>query len=109
MGLAVAPTLQVDISGTPQTYVIDPSLFNDPVTLATWKGVQGDPNATLTPSSADIFYYWGKHHRSHLQPDQHRARHLPQHAQAAIGGLRRSAAVHELHDQARWLAVVRAD
>jgi hypothetical protein len=55
----VAPTLQVDISGSPQTYVIDPSLFNEPVPLLTWKGIQGDPAATLTPSSADIFYYWG--------------------------------------------------
>ena len=52
----VAPTLQVDINGTPETYVIDPSLFNEPVTLATWKGLQGDPSASLTPSSADIFY-----------------------------------------------------
>lgn len=57
-GWHVAPTLQVDIGGSPQTYVIDPSLFNEPVPLATWKGVQGDPGATLTPSSADIFYYW---------------------------------------------------
>jgi hypothetical protein len=58
-GWLVAPTLQVVINGSPQTYVIDPSLFDDPVPLATWKGVQGDPNATLTPSSANIFYYWG--------------------------------------------------
>jgi hypothetical protein len=57
-GWHVAPTLQVDISGSPQTYVIDPSLFNEPVPLATWKSVQGDPNATLTPSTADIYYYW---------------------------------------------------
>jgi hypothetical protein len=28
--------------------VIDPSLFTKPVSLATWKGVQGDPAATLT-------------------------------------------------------------
>ena len=58
-GWHVAPTLQVDINGSPQTYVIDPSLFNEPVPRATWKSVQGDPSATLTPSSADIFYYWG--------------------------------------------------
>lgn len=25
---------------------------------ATWKGVQGDPNATLTPSDASIFHLW---------------------------------------------------
>jgi glutaminase-like protein len=58
-GWHVAPTLVVDVNGTPATYVIDPSLFNAPVPLATWKGVQGDPSATLTPSGADIFYLWG--------------------------------------------------
>jgi hypothetical protein len=39
--------------------VIDPSLFTTPVTQATWKGAQGDPNASLTPSAASIFYLWG--------------------------------------------------
>jgi Glutaminase len=58
-GWHVAPTLQVDINGSPQTYVIDPSLFNEPVPQATWKSIQGDPSASLTPSSADIFYLWG--------------------------------------------------
>lgn len=58
-GWHVAPTLQVDIGGSPQTYVIDPSLFDEPVSQATWKSVQGDPNATLTPSGADIFYLFG--------------------------------------------------
>jgi hypothetical protein len=57
-GWHVAPTVEVDISGTPQTYVIDPSLFDEPVPLATWKGIQGDPNATLTPSDASIYYLW---------------------------------------------------
>jgi hypothetical protein len=52
----VAPTLQVLINGWPQTYVIDPSLFNEPVPLATWKGIQGDPSASLTPTGAD--QYW---------------------------------------------------
>jgi Glutaminase len=56
-GWHVAPTLLVDIGGSPETYVIDPSLFNEPVPLATWKSVQGDPNATLIPSSADVFHY----------------------------------------------------
>jgi hypothetical protein len=58
-GWHVAPTLQVDVNGTPQTYVIDPSLFTQPVPLSTWKGVQGDASATLTPSGAAIFYLWG--------------------------------------------------
>jgi hypothetical protein len=55
----VAPTLQVVINGSLQDYVIDPSLFDEPVPLATWKGLQGDPSATLTPTSADIFLIFG--------------------------------------------------
>jgi hypothetical protein len=39
--------------------VVDPSLFAGPVSEVTWKSVQGDPNATLTPSAASIFYLWG--------------------------------------------------
>jgi len=42
-----------------QQMVIDPSLFTTPVSQAMWKSVQGDPGATLTPSSASIFYLWG--------------------------------------------------
>lgn len=42
-----------------QDMVIDPSLFTGPVTKATWKSVQGDPNATLTDSAGSIFYLWG--------------------------------------------------
>jgi hypothetical protein len=57
-GWHVAPTLDVNIGGTVQTYVIDPSLFSSPVPVATWKGVQGDPSATLIYSSAAIFHYW---------------------------------------------------
>jgi hypothetical protein len=37
-GWHVAPTLSVG----GETYVIDPALFNGPVTQATWAGVQGD-------------------------------------------------------------------
>jgi Glutaminase len=39
--------------------VIDPALFTSPVTEATWKGVQGDPNATLTHTGADQFGHGG--------------------------------------------------
>lgn len=39
-----------------QEQVIDPSLFNAPVSKATWKGVQGDPSATLAGSAASAFY-----------------------------------------------------
>ena len=33
--------------------------FTTPVTQATWKGVQGDPNASLTPTAASIFMLFG--------------------------------------------------
>lgn len=57
-GWHVAPTLCVRGPGFFQTQrmVIDPSLFATPVSKATWKGVQGDPNATLTDSAAS--QYW---------------------------------------------------
>lgn len=60
-GWHVAPTLCVR---GPRLFqrremVIDPSLFTTPVTKATWKSVQGDPSATLTDSTASIFYLWG--------------------------------------------------
>jgi hypothetical protein len=42
--------------GQSENMVIDPSLFSTPVTEATWKGVQGDPNATLTETAASV--YW---------------------------------------------------
>jgi Glutaminase len=51
-GWHVAPTLSVGA----ETYVIDPSLFNGPVTQATWAGVQGDPNRVLIPSPASTFW-----------------------------------------------------
>jgi hypothetical protein len=56
-GWHVAPTLCVRGPRFWQAreMVIDPSLFTTPVTQSTWKGVQGDPNATLTPTSAAIF------------------------------------------------------
>jgi len=59
-GWHVAPTLCVRGPGFFQTQamVIDPSLFTTPVSKATWKGVQGDPSATLTDTDASD-YYWG--------------------------------------------------
>lgn len=42
----------------PQKMVIDPSLFTTPVSVATWKSVQGDPSATLTYTPASDFL-WG--------------------------------------------------
>jgi Glutaminase len=62
-GWHVAPTLCVRQGCIwwfwTEQMVIDPSLFTTPVTQATWKSVQGDPGATLTPSAAAIFYLWG--------------------------------------------------
>jgi Glutaminase len=55
-GWHVAPTLCVRTHFFKHTEeVIDPSLFNGPVSEATWKGVQGDPNAFLTPTSASVY------------------------------------------------------
>lgn len=42
-----------------RTMVIDPSLFTTPVTVPTWKGVQGNPSATLTYTDASD-YRWGE-------------------------------------------------
>ena len=44
--------------------VIDPSLFTTPVTTAQWKGVQGDPTATLTDTDASIFHLFYAPHRT---------------------------------------------
>jgi hypothetical protein len=63
----VAPTLQVLINGVAQTYVVDPSLFNEPVSLATWKGVQGDPSASLTATGADQYGPYGGTDTSYSQ------------------------------------------
>jgi hypothetical protein len=59
-GWHVAPTLCVRTRRwrwwwQSQTMVIDPSLFTTPVTEAGWKGVQGDPMATLTDTDASVF------------------------------------------------------
>jgi len=44
-GWHVAPIVQVDLGNGPQSYVIDPSIFTEPVPQAVWIGVQGDPNS----------------------------------------------------------------
>ena len=56
-GWHVAPTLCVRRRFfSVEDRVIDPSLFTGPVSKATWKSVQGDPNATLTDTAASV--YW---------------------------------------------------
>ena len=62
-GWHVAPTLCVRRRGWwwwchTEEMVIDPSLFTTPVSQATWKSVQGDPNASLTPTAGEIFWLW---------------------------------------------------
>jgi hypothetical protein len=60
-GWHVAPTLCVRGPRFFQTQrvVIDPSLFTAPVSEATWKSVQGDPNATLTDTDWTRFWHGG--------------------------------------------------
>lgn len=56
-GWHVAPTLMVTPpSGPAEKYVIDPSLCTTPVTVAAWKALQGDPNATLQYTSWEPFW-----------------------------------------------------
>lgn len=56
-GWHVAPTLCVKRGFCRyEEMVIDPSLFNEPVSKPTWKGVQGDPNAQLFDTAASAFY-----------------------------------------------------
>jgi hypothetical protein len=60
-GWHVAPTLctRAPKRFRTQVTVIDPSLFTSPVPEATWKGMQGDPGATLTHTGADQFWHGG--------------------------------------------------
>jgi hypothetical protein len=55
-GWHVTATLQVQVGPRAETQAIDPSLFDAPVSLATWKSVQGDTAALLAASAANVFY-----------------------------------------------------
>jgi hypothetical protein len=55
-GWHVVPTLQVNTGAGVQLQVIDPALFTGPVPEGTWKGVQGDPSATLALTDSSVFY-----------------------------------------------------
>lgn len=56
----VAPTLCVRQGWfQSQRMVIDPSLVTTPVTETGWKGVQGDPNASLNETAASVYYLGG--------------------------------------------------
>ena len=54
----VAPTLMVTTTsgGTAEKYVIDPSTCTTPVTVAAWKALQHDTNATLRYSTWEPFW-----------------------------------------------------
>jgi len=55
-GWHVAPTLCVRKGWWRRSAQgIDPSLFTGPVSQPTWKSVQGDPGATLTPTAASVY------------------------------------------------------
>lgn len=55
-GWHVAPTLLVETGTTSEIYVIDPSLFTEPVTKVKWVNVQNDPNRALQDTDANVFY-----------------------------------------------------
>lgn len=52
----VAPTLLVTTAGGDVTKVIDPSLFDAPVTPAAWQAITNDPGSTLEYSDCSIFF-----------------------------------------------------
>lgn len=52
----VAPTVSVKSGSTATSYVLDPSLFTKPVTIATWKGVQGDSSAQTKETDSEPYY-----------------------------------------------------
>ncbi|MGY0833823.1 protein-glutamine glutaminase family protein [Azospirillum argentinense] len=52
----VATTVLVSTGAGTTPYVLDPSLFTKPVTIATWKGAQGDANAQTVTTDAEPFY-----------------------------------------------------
>jgi hypothetical protein len=55
-GWHVAPILSVtQADGTSANMVVDPSMFNQPATEATWKGAMHDPNAQLVETDASVF------------------------------------------------------
>ncbi len=51
----VAPTLLVDMPGGAEKQVIDPALFEGPVSVSTWRAKQTDPNSTLEYTAANIY------------------------------------------------------
>jgi len=54
----VAPIVAVDLGTGPQSYVIDPSIFSEPVPQSVWVSVQGDPNATQQVTGWTVYSSW---------------------------------------------------
>lgn len=59
----VAPLVTVDDGDGPEPYVLDPSLFPNPVSQAQWESVLGDPKGTplVTDPSIFLIYLSGWH------------------------------------------------
>ncbi len=55
-GWHVAPTLNVKVGAASMKYVIDPSMFAEPVTQSTWVAAQNDASAQLAATTAAVFY-----------------------------------------------------
>ncbi|CUX05390.1 hypothetical protein AGR1B_pAt30063 [Agrobacterium fabacearum S56] len=55
-GYHVASTISVKEAGTTSSYVIDPSMFGGPVTVAQWKAAQGDGNSRTVETDAAPYY-----------------------------------------------------
>jgi hypothetical protein len=55
-GWHVAPTLEVSTASGASSYVIDPSLFDEPIPQATWVAAQNAPGATITHTGPEIFH-----------------------------------------------------
>ncbi len=69
-GWHVAPTLLVTRPvGDPEKMVLDPSLCDGPVTIAYWKSLQGNPNATLTPAQWDGYNFLAKGTATQMEAD----------------------------------------
>lgn len=56
-GYHVAPTLNVDIGSGNQVQVIDPAIFDRPVSSSIWKSKLGDPDALCVPTDFSPFLH----------------------------------------------------
>lgn len=52
----VAPTLEVTVGSSTAVYVIDPSMFSEPVHQDVWTFAQGDDGASIYHSGPEVYY-----------------------------------------------------